>query len=156
MPGLISRDLTTIRIDRVVLEDEKHYQLYRTTIAHEAAHSLLHRDFYSKFSYANEEGWIRVVQSISEKDFKFLEWQAESLGSLICVPRQHLKREVQTAYQHATQFSKNFNTDQLTRHISQYLTKVFVVTPSFIRQRINQDGLLPPPPESLPTISPPQ
>lgn len=147
MPGFISRDLSTIRVDRAVLEDKPF--LYRTTIAHEAAHAVLHKEIYSQFSYSDEAGWISLVQAIDEKEFKYLEWQAKNLAGLICVPKQALKRRVQQAYQLATQQLGARWSDGLTQkaveHIAQYLSREFEVQPSMIRERINYDGLLPPP-----------
>jgi len=144
-PGLISRDLLTIRIDQNVLEKKPF--LYRTTIAHEAAHAILHRDIFSRFSYSNEEGWIRLVQSIDEKAFRHLEWQAGALASLICVPRQALKREVGIAIQKATTASAGLHetgSPLMLQYVSQYLSRVFEVQPSMVRQRIEDEGFLPP------------
>lgn len=147
VPGLISRDLTTIRVDKSVFE--RNLLLYRTTVAHEMAHSVLHQEFYSQFSYSDEEGWLRLVQSIDEKDLHYLEWQACAFASLVCVPKSNLRTAVSAAIQHATQASKKFDLSAvspkaLKDHISQFLTRTFEVQASVIAWRIEMDGLLPP------------
>lgn len=93
---------------------------------------------------------MQLIQSINERDFKYLEWQAGALAGLICVPKQVLKRQVATALQKATTHSTPQlrldapTTPGLIDYISRYLSDVFEVQPSMVRQRIEADGLLPP------------
>jgi len=146
VPGYISRDLTTITVDMKIFN--KNPFLYRKIIAHEMAHSLLHRNFYSQFSYSDINGWMGVVQSIDEQDLKRLEWQADVLASLICVPKKELERMVNMAIQRATRNPKfDINTmpaNELRKYVSQYLVNNFEFPPNIISWRINEDGLLPP------------
>lgn len=142
MPGFISRDLATIRIDTFVFEKKPF--LYRKTLAHEAAHAVLHRDFYSNFKYSSEEGWVQLIQSIEDKDFKFLEWQADSFAALVCVPKQALKREVQKYIQVATREGLDKLSPAFWEGVCKELAKLFEVQPAMIKRRIEADGLLPP------------
>ena len=146
VPGFISRDLTTITVDLGVFE--KRPFLCRKIIAHELAHSLLHRDFYSNISYSDVSGWLGVIRSISNTDLERLEWQADALGSLICVPKKELGRHVKTALQRAT-LNKEFNINKvnskmLAKYIGSSLDKIFEVPAEVIVWRIEMDGLLPP------------
>ncbi|MBI2362023.1 MAG: ImmA/IrrE family metallo-endopeptidase, partial [Elusimicrobia bacterium] len=112
--------------------------------AHEAAHAVLHRDYYSKFSYTNEEGWVRLVQAINERDFKNLEWQAEAFAALVCVPKQALKRHLQNYIQRASREGIDVRSSGFLDRVGKALADVFEIQPAMIRKRIEQDGLLPP------------
>ena len=90
----------TVLIDRGLLE-ESQIRRYRFTMGHEAAHSLLHRTYFSKLveeQIAARENVSLLPCRVSEEpqnkqqneewsDRDWLEWQADTLSSAILMPK---------------------------------------------------------------------
>ena len=104
MPGLcnfdtvayLSHDLTEIRVDEFVYNHR--LNRYRFSLAHELGHRVLHADVYRQLEFSDVSSWKRVMtDTISEDQYGYLEWHANSFAGLILVPAAEL-REVFFGY----------------------------------------------------------
>lgn len=148
MPGLhlnydvdsfISSDLSEIRVDEYVYESRR--SRYRFSLAHELSHRLIHSDVFHEYSFSSIDEWKEALKSIPEKEYRFLEWQASSLGGLILVPPPELADE----YCQATVKVKAIGiepTDPIAIDAMENgLAQVFDVSPAVIHKRSEFDKL---------------
>lgn len=88
--GFTSSDLTSIYVDEFVYTSRP--GRYRFTLAHEIGHNVLHENIYKKANFHSIKEWREFINSISEKDHSWLEYQAYAFGGLILVPQEHLEK----------------------------------------------------------------
>lgn len=87
--GFITSDLKAIYVDQFVMEHRP--RRFRFTLAHELAHYWLHDRLFQGTRISNVREWQRMQEAMPEEDFRFFEWQANSLAGLILVPPNQLK-----------------------------------------------------------------
>jgi hypothetical protein len=98
MPGLaafdvvayLSQDMNEIRVDEFVQRERPNR--YRLSLAHELSHKLLHGDIFRQLKFVDIAGWKNLISNfIPEEQYRYLEFQANSLAGLILVPSAELK-----------------------------------------------------------------
>lgn len=87
----LSKDLTAIYVDR--REYDYNSNRFRFSLAHEVAHKILYSDFNDSQTYDTVDGWKTAIQSLSDKEYSRLEFQANTVGGLIIVPQLMLERK---------------------------------------------------------------
>lgn len=114
----ISAKAGTIIIDNSLLDDSQEHR-YRFTAAHEAAHRIVHQDYFKKLSGKSivpgimppmvqcreDTACFRSASSHITEDKDWLEWQANHLASAILMPR----RMVIKVAKHASQTRRSVN-----------------------------------------------
>jgi hypothetical protein len=149
MPGMhsafdvdsfISCDLTEIRVDEFVYESRP--GRYRFSLAHELSHRLIHHDVFGDCEYTTIDGWKQTIASIPEKDYRIIEWQANSLGGLILVPPPELASEFQKATDRVKAVGLDPTSEAATEAIEGVLAGVFVVSPAVVHKRVEYDKLI--------------
>ncbi|QDV60926.1 ImmA/IrrE family metallo-endopeptidase [Crateriforma conspicua] len=86
--AFISRDLTTISVDEFVLENR--FNRYRFTLAHELGHRVLHRDILGAMEFDSIDDWKSQITQIPEREYGFLEYQANTFANCLLVPADEL------------------------------------------------------------------
>lgn len=140
--GFTSNDLFNIYVDEFIYSDRP--GRYRFTLAHEVGHIILHKEIYSKANFRNIKEWKDFVNSISEKDHRWLEYQAYSFGGLVLVPREHLIKLTEF-YVNRIQdedISLRENWDFAWDLIAAQLAKDFEVSPEVIEKRLSKDKVM--------------
>jgi Zn-dependent peptidase ImmA (M78 family) len=89
MPAFISKDLKTISIDEKVMEG--FLSRYRFSLAHELAHHVLHGYLLSGFDFSSISQWKTCLEGIEEKEYSFMEYQANTFANAILVPHEQLE-----------------------------------------------------------------
>jgi Zn-dependent peptidase ImmA (M78 family) len=90
----ISFDLKSIYVDSDLYRDEKQQNRLRFSLAHEMGHYVLHKNLYRKFKLNNIYNFRQIIlEKISEKQYGYLETQANKFASYLLVPRERLKIE---------------------------------------------------------------
>ncbi len=84
LDGFLSGDMTEISVDLYVFESFP--SRYRFTLAHEAAHLVLHGDALKEVAPGSIADWKRFVRDLPEADRGWLEWQAYSFAGLVLAP----------------------------------------------------------------------
>lgn len=88
--AFISRDLTTISVDEFVLENR--LNRYRFTLAHELGHRVLHGDILRAMEFASIKDWKSQITEFPEREYGFLEYQANTFANCLLVPAEELDR----------------------------------------------------------------
>lgn len=112
----------TVLIEQSLLDDERMHHCYRFTMAHEAAgHAMLHKGYF-KHKYnpnqlslfpVKEPPWVQCRKDFSKykhstlrKDNDWLEWQANTLGAIVLMPKKSVQQLVKS-HRHSLLWSKN-------------------------------------------------
>lgn len=96
----ISSDFLSIIVDQVSYENNESNRIY-FSLAHELGHYILHKDLFSSFKIESVEDIMAFINNISEKQYFFLETQANKFASQFLMPREILsdaRRNIIEAY----------------------------------------------------------
>ncbi|WP_405744492.1 ImmA/IrrE family metallo-endopeptidase [Anaerovibrio slackiae] len=102
----ISESAGTVVIEKSLLDDDSQLHRYRFTMAHEAAgHAVLHKAYHSRQHNPNQVNlfndstpWVQCRKDMAiapsrstRSDTDWMEWQANTLGSIVLMPRKSVK-----------------------------------------------------------------
>lgn len=90
--GYITSDFTQITIDEYCYKT--FVERTRFTIAHEIGHKVLHQDWYSKNGPKDLNDHQVFFSKVSEKDYRYMEIQAQTFAGLVLVPTRLLNKEL--------------------------------------------------------------
>jgi hypothetical protein len=139
--AFLTADLKEVRVDAYV--QERVPTRYRATLAHEASHLLLHRDYYERLRFGTVGQWKAVLASLPAEDVNRLEHQASLLAALILVPPARLREEFGAALD---RLPGGFDFGRLSERARNIviggIAGAFVVSPAMLRRRLSQDRLV--------------
>ena len=143
--GFISSDLTTISVDEYVYESRP--GRYRFTLAHEAGNIILHEKYLKAHTFSLINEWKEFTQSISPREYSFLEGHANNFAGLILVPPTQLRKlfgeSVSAAEKAGLPLKHNADiSDTTVQYIIADLAKKFHVSKDPVRIRLEKDKLL--------------
>lgn len=141
-----SNNMTEIMVDQEVLESQSPNR-YRFSLAHELAHVVLHKEVISALQFSSCDEWVKVMQTIPEPEYAYLERQANDFAGLFLVPRDVLSSKLQEAIEMARQQKVNVVEDPEIAEpfICGWLSKQFNVSDQVIQIRLQRDNAWPPP-----------
>jgi len=145
--AFLTSDLKRIYVDAFVLQHRR--RRYRFSLAHELAHHELHRPLYEESRVTSVRDWRAVQEAISEDDYAWFEFQANSFAGLVLVPPAELRHRFQRALKAARRAGLTDATlwsEAGKAHISRWLATQFEVSDQVIERRLEKDGLWPAPP----------
>lgn len=139
--GFTSSDLRDISVDEFVYESR--VGRYRFTLAHEVGHIVLHKSFYQAYRFRTIDEWKYFVKTLPEKDFHWLEWQANCFAGLVLVPKKQLMKSVYRATKRikAEGISLKDNMEFAWDVIVEHISEEFSVSKNVIETRIYYDKL---------------
>ena len=140
--AFLASDLKRIYVDAFVM-DHRHRRL-RFSLAHELAHHELHRPLYESSRIASVRDWERVQASITEEDYAWFEFQANSFAGLVLVPVSELRRMFDSAMREARGAGLSESTlsnEAGKSYIARWLAEQFQVSEQVIERRMEKDGL---------------
>ena len=134
--GFISADLLSISVDDYVYKRVE--TRYRFTLAHEIGHSMMHRDAYSRHALYTTTDWKDFMESFPEKEWSWLEWQANQFAGLVLVPTHHLQKRFA---HHAKQIKALGikNDEVLKDRAVELLSKDFIASRGVIQIRLQKE-----------------
>ncbi|MBU0476405.1 ImmA/IrrE family metallo-endopeptidase [Patescibacteria group bacterium] len=91
--ALITSDWKSIYVDRDEYLDERRHNRLRFSLAHEIGHFVLHKKIYSNFNIKNLEDYYKFNKDIPQKQYSYLETQANKFANYLLVPRRALMIE---------------------------------------------------------------
>lgn len=144
--AFLTSDLTQIYVDAFVLKHR--YRRFRFSLAHELAHHELHRPLYEGSRIKSVRDWRDVQDSISEDDYAWFEFQANSFAGLVLVPTAQLRDQYRAAVRAAEEAGLSDQTLQSEAgksHVARWLADQFEVSELVIEKRMEKDGLWSPP-----------
>ncbi len=139
--GFTSGGLKNIYVDEYVYTDR--ITRYRFTLAHEIGHVVLHRHLYDAHKFKSIYGWKEFINSMTEEEHSWLEYQGYAFAGLILVQKQSLikytKEWTKKIKDKGISMEKNwdFAWDLITEHVA----KAFLVSPDVIEKRLEKDGI---------------
>ena len=140
--AFISKDLTEIRVDKYVMEHR--LNRYRFSLAHELAHRVLHKDVFSHVEFKDISGWKKAMADrMPEKEYRFLEWHANSFAGLVLVPTSQLQDAFSDAIKTAQDNGLDCNDIGGTAQdvVESYIARKFAVSAAVCHRRIEADRL---------------
>ena len=90
--AITSSGLRTIYVDEYLYTNLE--RAYRFTLAHELGHIVLHRDFYRSINLRGLRDWKKFIADVEEKEYQYLELQANYFGGLLLVPQKELSDQL--------------------------------------------------------------
>jgi len=157
--AFLTSDLKRLYVDAFVMKHR--YRRFRFSLAHELAHYELHRPLYEEARIASVRDWQLLQDSISEENYAWFEFQANSFAGLVLVPGEELRKQFQAATRAARQAGLSeatLSSEAGKAHIARWLAGQFEVSEQVIEKRMEKDGLwvapTPPRPPDTPPPSP--
>lgn len=144
--AFLTSDFRQIYVDAFVLKHR--YRRYRFTLAHELAHHELHGPLYEGVRIKSVRDWHAVQEWISEDDYAWFEFQANSFAGLVLVPSAELADQYRAAVRAAEEAGLSDVTimsEAGKSHLARWLANQFEVSESVIEKRMEKDGLWSPP-----------
>ncbi len=139
--AFITSDLTEIRVDRYI--QERRSNRYRFSLATELAHVFLHKEVFRELRFASITEWKRVIASIPEEAYGWIEYQAYCWGGLVLVPAKPLKDKFDDCV--ATAAAAGIKWDELSqksrRPILDSIARTFDVSMEVVSKRMKYDKL---------------
>ncbi len=140
----------SINLRNIYIDDYLYSHLepqYRFTLAHELGHLYLHHYIYDNVK--DLESYIKFQESISEREYGYLEFQADCFAGLFLIPSNHLNEQFERHSREIINFIKRrFSRskrddyiDMAISLISQKLSPIFNVHHTPIEIRIKKLGL---------------
>jgi Zn-dependent peptidase ImmA (M78 family) len=136
--GFISSDFKSINVDKFVLENRE--RRYRFSLAHEVGHFWLHRDCLSTFTFNSIEEWKRFEFNIDDESNAWLEFQANSFGGLVLVPKVHLASCKKSLEEQIRKAGMDSTTDAAQLIVAERLAIEFNVSKEVIDIRLQKDA----------------
>lgn len=93
--AFISQDARTISVDEFVLENR--LNRYRFSLAHELGHHVLHATILKSLSFPTIQEWKSQIGQIPEREYSFLEYQANTFANCLLLPSKELAERFQQA-----------------------------------------------------------
>jgi len=139
--GFTSGDLKNIYVDEYIYSDR--ITRYRFTLAHEMGHIVLHSHLYKAHKFKSIHGWKGFINSMTEEEHSWLEYQGYAFAGLVLVPKQSL-------FKYTNEWTKKIkdkgiamekNWDFAWELITEHVAKAFLVSPDVIEKRLEKDGV---------------
>jgi hypothetical protein len=139
--GFTSGDMKDIYVDEYVYTDRP--TRYRFTLAHEIGHIVLHSHLFAKHRFTSMRGWQEFINSMTEEQHSWLEYQGYAFGGLILVPGEKLVKSTaewtKKIKEKGILMEKNW--DFTWELIIEHVAKAFLVSPDVVEKRIEKDGI---------------
>jgi hypothetical protein len=136
--GFISGDFKSINVDKFVLENRE--RRYRFSLAHEVGHFVLHKDCLSAFTFNSIEEWKTFQCDIDDESNAWLEFQANSFGGLVLVPREPLASYKKNIEEQIKKAGMDSTTDAAQLMVAERLAIEFNVSKEAIDKRLQKDA----------------
>jgi IrrE N-terminal-like domain len=139
--GFTSGDLKNIYVDEYVYTDR--ITRYRFTLAHEIGHVVLHRRLCAAHKFKSVHGWREFIDSITEEEHSWLEYQGYAFAGLVLVPKEKLVKSTTEWTKKIKEkgISMEKNWDFAWELITEHVAKAFLVSPDVIDKRLEKDGI---------------
>jgi len=93
--ALILSNWESIYVDREEYLDERRHNRLRFSLAHEIGHFVLHKTLYNNLNIKSLEDYYKLNKDILQKQYGYLEAQANKFANYLLVPRKILLVEME-------------------------------------------------------------
>ena len=98
------------------------------SLAHELGHYVLHKDLFSSFEIKSIEDVVSFINNVPEKQYSFLETQANKFASYFLLPRESLLNARKETIKQYKFKSRNVNEKTVNSYIADSIAKKFDVS----------------------------
>ncbi len=138
MDALITSDWRRIYVDRNEYLDDYRYNRLRFSLAHEIGHFAMHKEIYSSFQIKNIEDYYKLYKDIPERQYWYLESQANKFASYLLVPRKNLSIEMKKELKSRSDPRlKKIDRKILNSYLAKPLAKVFKVSEEVVNHALD-------------------
>ncbi|MEK7158956.1 MAG: ImmA/IrrE family metallo-endopeptidase [Patescibacteria group bacterium] len=96
--ALISSNWENIFVDEGMFVDERYLDRLRFSFAHELGHFNMHKKLYETFDIRAVSDFYRFISEIDEKQYGYLETQANKFACALLLPREMLIADANKLY----------------------------------------------------------
>jgi len=138
--GALTQDLTTILVDEDLTRQANRY---RTTLAHEVGHRVLHADYMRSIAAPDVGDWKLAVLGIDAKTYARMESQAYLFTGCLLVPRMLLLESYQEAARVALSHGIDLAEmgDTAMAYVAGNIAKEYQVSTEVLFKRLEQEGI---------------
>ncbi len=131
--------MKTIAVDESALDNR--INRYRFSLAHELGHRVLHREILAEIEFETAAAWKECVTQVPERQYGFLEYQANTFANALLVPQQQLEPRFEQIIEkiRAAGLEPKEYPDVCLDTVSTELGKQFRVSPATMRIRLEKD-----------------
>jgi hypothetical protein len=142
--GFLTRDLTSICVDRDIYIDPRKETRLRFTYAHEIGHLVLHKKEIQQCAFRTPEDWKYFHQDFSKEDLNWFEQHAYEFAGRLLVPRAALEAEVGALTKKIEEYRKREGIDEerLIDAVARVICTKFQVSPDCLARRLRIEKLL--------------
>ncbi len=144
----LRHDLTGIVVDYIRYMDERFINRLRFSFTHELGHLFLHKQIYAQFGIQYTAVWKNFMQNISEREYKFFEYQANEFAGRVLVPHEQLVLELKKCLIMIKKVGLldllATDPNMVLASLSSMLCKPFGVSDQVIERRVEREELWPP------------
>ena len=145
----IAPDARTISVDQQTMLDQKQYFFYRSSLAHELGHAVLHRGFLEwqrKQGIRTIQEWAAFVHKCHDDPvFGWFDSHAWEFAGGLLVPRARLEEEVQKAKaripKRYLKQVQRLPSDVMHDYIASAIYRLFEVNVPLIKSRLRKERL---------------
>jgi len=140
--AFITKDMREIRVDEYVYLNRPNR--YRFSLAHELAHRILHPDLWNEINFHDVQSWKAVVaESISEREYSFVEFHANFFAGLVLVPPPELRDQFEQCIKLTKEHGLDASDEATGARdiIESHIARHFEVSRDVVHRRIEADAL---------------
>lgn len=139
--GFTSSDLKEISVDMAAFENWPNR--VRFTLAHEVGHLVMHRELFQSHRFSTVVEWKGFIKDFPEKEYGYLETQANNFAGALLVPTEPLKSEYAKARKRVEGMGISFDelSDEAWEFVCQGLGNIFDVSKDVVRIRLEKEKL---------------
>lgn len=137
--ALITSDWQTLYVDKDEYMDERRYNRLRFSLAHEIGHFVLHNEIYTSFDIKDLDDYYKLNKDIPQKQYGYLETQANKFANYLLIPRKILKIERDKLVERVKEDLKRIDTDTktLNSYLAIPLSEIFEVSDDVVAIALN-------------------
>ncbi len=125
--ALITSDWKNIYVDNDNYMDDRYENRLRFSLSHEIGHYVLHKNIYSSFEIKNFKDFYNFMDKFSDKQYSYLEVQANKFANYLLIPREKLILERDEIIKSNSEI-KNIDIKIINPYIATNLSNIFGVS----------------------------
>ena len=143
--ALLLGDWKTLIVDQQQYQDDRYINRLRFSIAHELGHYVLHRAVYEQIPRGSPDEWISFMRNIPDKEYSFIEYQANEFAGRLLVPEENLRSAFEDVLLEVEKngMQRHRLTDAFLEYLYTPLADLFAVSPGVIERRLIREKLWP-------------
>lgn len=139
-------DGSAIFIDFDQFNNDYYENRLRFSVAHEIGHKVLHSNLYNRTEPEDIDSLLKLFDSIPDKEYHWIETQANQFAGRLLVPTKKLIEKVNTNEELIMQIkqSRNENSDgdQIAEYYAHHLNKYFGVSEDVMIIRLKNERII--------------